>query len=253
MILELTDQEIEDLISYRFAPELPEKEGFKLVDFLNDSNLNSFLEKAEKQLRAEDIKVTASIFMKRQAFLAVIYLFSMSAFNKQLDVSLKNITLVNAFKNGAWLPEFHFVNKSVSVCQSEMRNEWRTDAIRHLFADSLFPILDSVSKLVKIPKLILWENIAIYIYWLYEKVLREAADADLRARSAEDFHYLIHLAPGTLFGNYHQNPLSRYFSNPVFLEESKSMIRVRKTCCFNFRTEGGDFCSTCPRVCKQQN
>ena len=253
MNFELTDQEIEDLINYRFASERPEHDSFELSDFLKESELNSYLKTVQNQLGAADTKAAASIFMKRQAFLAVIYLFSMSAYNKQLDVSLKNITLVNTFKKGVWLPEFYFTNKSVSVCPSETRDEWRTESIRHLFADNLFPLMDAVSKLVKIPKLILWENIAIYLYWLYEKVLGEAEDADLRSRAAEDFHFLIHLAPGWLFGNYHQNPLSRYYSEPVLQEETNSFIRVRKTCCFSYRTDGGDFCSTCPRICKQPN
>ena len=49
--------------------------------------------KLVRHIGSPNLKVTASIFVKRYAFLAVIYLYGMTAWNKKLNVSLNNISI----------------------------------------------------------------------------------------------------------------------------------------------------------------
>lgn len=251
MNAELTAKESGILANYRFVVSEPDKEvQIEFKPFMDESMMGAYLDRFNEGLKAPDAKTAASVFMKRHAFLAVLYLYSMTAFNKKLDVSPENIILADAIKDGLWLPEFYLKSKIADVCPDEEREEWRMEAVRHLFVDNLFPVMDAISKSAKISKLVLWENVAVYIFWLYEKILNESGDPDVRVRAAEDFAFLVESAPGRLFGRYHKNPIARYYTKPIYQEVTDSYIRVRETCCYSYRLkEKGDFCKTCPRTC----
>ena len=110
--------------------------------------------------------------------------------------------------------------------------------------------MDAISKSAKISKMILWENVAVYIFWLYEKILSQAEDHEVKERAQEDFSFLIETAIGKLFGRYHSNPIAGFHTEPVYQEESDTYIRIRKTCCFSYLLKDkGSYCKTCPRTC----
>ena len=251
MKAELTATEIAILTNYRFVDSEPDNDiQIDFRPFTDESAMGAYLERFNEGLKAPDAKTAASVFMKRHAFLAVLYLYSMTAFNKRLDVSPENIILADAIKDGLWLPGFYLKNKSTDVCPSDQREEWRKEAVRHLFIDNLSPVMDAISKSAKISKLILWENVAVYIFWLYEKILGESDDTLVKERAAEDFSFLVESAPGKLFGRHHKNPIARFYRKPVYEEETDSFIRVRETCCYSYKLkEKGRYCKTCPRTC----
>jgi ferric iron reductase protein FhuF len=251
MKAELTANEIEILANYRFVVSEPEEEvQINFKPFMDESTMGAYLERFNEGLEAPDAKTAASVFMKRHAFLAVLYLYSMSAFNKKLDVSPGNIILADAIKDGLWLPEFYLKSKTAEVCPEEQRELWRMEAVRHLFVDNLVPVMEAISKSAKISKMILWENVAVYIFWLYEKILNESGNYEVKLRAADDFFYLVESAPGKLFGKYHKNPLSRFYQKPIYQEENNTFTRIRKTCCYSYRLkEKGGYCKTCPRTC----
>ncbi|RSD28355.1 siderophore-iron reductase FhuF [Mesobacillus subterraneus] len=251
MKTELTPKEIAILGNYRFVTSEPGNEvelDFSML--VKKESMSHYLKLFQEELRAPDMKTAASVFMKRHAFLAVLYLYSMSAFNKKLNVDPDNIILADAIKDGLWLPEFYLKSKQTIPCPDGQREEWRKEAVRHLFEDNLFPVMDTLSRMARISKLILWENVSVYIFWLYEKILSQLEDEEIKARAEADFFYLLMSAPGKLFGNNQKNPMARYYSEPVYHEESDSYIRMRKTCCFSYRLkEKGGLCKTCPRTC----
>lgn len=250
MKAELTPNEVEILANYRFVVSEPEKNvQIDFRPFTDEVAMGAYLERFNEGLKAPDTKTAASVFMKRHAFLAALFLYSMSAFNKKLDVSPENIILADAIKDGLWLPEFYLKSKSAEVCPPGQREAWRSEAVRHLFADNLIPVMDAISKSSKISKMILWENVAVYIFWLYEKILSASEDQEVRMRAAEDFSFLVESAPGKLFGRYQKNPLARFYHKPTDQEENYTFTRTRQTCCYSYKLkEKGGYCKTCPRT-----
>lgn len=251
-MMQLSQQEIDRLQDFRLAVGKNDEElTSELNDLLDEKSLYAFLQKLEKQLGAPDSKVTSSVFVKRYAFLAVMYLYAMSCWNKKLDISFDNVTLVSKMDHGHWLPDFYFHLQKAEGFSGGSREQWRENAVKELFADHLNTLLNKLLKTTKIAKLILWENIAIYIFWLYETALASEKDEEVRERAHEDFKYLIEQAPGSLFGDYHQNPLKRYYNQPEFVEHFQDFVRVRKTCCFTYQLPNNkDHCKTCPIICR---
>ncbi|MDA6131078.1 ferric iron reductase, partial [Escherichia coli] len=91
----------------------------------------------------------------------------------------------------------------------EEREKWREDALRTLFNGHIFPVLNGIANEANVSKLILWENIAIYLFWLYEKILPLETHSE---RAAEDFEFNLEKASGNLFGCEKTNPLKKFDS-----------------------------------------
>ncbi len=231
------------------APALHRLEDFRLVQEENDAPLSVntghllqpgemeiYLNRLAKELDAP-LPAAGSLFMKRYSFLAVIYLYSFTAGNCRLDVSFSNITVVSGYKNGMWLPGFYLNDTSSVQTESEPREERREECFEALFSEHMQTLLERVSKAAGVSRYILWENIAVYIYWLYESVLAGEHD-EVKARGADDFACLLGL-PGKLFG-IKDNPLKKYHS-------PEKEAKMRKTCCLSNLINDSMRCTTCPK------
>ncbi|MHC0038207.1 IucA/IucC family C-terminal-domain containing protein [Pseudoneobacillus sp. C159] len=215
------------------------------LDRLLSGEMESYLQKVMVGIGAPNEKVAASIFMKRYAFFAVMALFTMSHSDRKINIQTSNVTLVSHFEDGHWLPRFFL--KDLNLYESnEVREKWREGYIKDLFVTHLYPLMDQLSKVTNVSKLILWENIAVYLFWLYETVLVDSSD-EQKQKMEEDFRYLFYEAPGSLFGDYHQNPLTQFDGEKIFYPAAGKEIRTRKTCCFNYKLVGNQKrCNTCP-------
>jgi ferric iron reductase protein FhuF len=246
----LTKDELVHLRQFRLTTEEKLSElSIPLNELLDEDVLLSYLEKVGGHIGSPNLKVTASIFVKRYAFLAVIYLYGITVWNKKINISFNNIRLQTEEVEDMWLPKFYLHNTQIEIAK-ENRYEWREKALKVFFSENAHVLITQLSKATKQSKLILWENIAIYLFWLYESVLQKLDDEELRNRAKEDFHYLIYETPGSLFGNDHANPIKRYYYNKRYQEHLQEEVRVRTTCCFSYLLKGAtNRCKTCPQTC----
>ncbi|MBB6446170.1 IucA/IucC family C-terminal-domain containing protein [Bacillus benzoevorans] len=239
----LNSAEIEQLKAFRFTTEETSSAlSIRLDRLLDEEIFLRYLENAGSRIGSPGLKVTASIFFKRYAFLTVIYLYGMTVWNKKLPVSFNNISIQTNDTEDLWLPKFLFHSLKFEMA-SENRKKWREKALKEFFAESAFGLIEHVSA-AKVPKSVLWENIAIYVFWLYETVLPELEDECIRKRAKEDFAYLISEVPGNIFGYEQENPIHLFYHNG----RNEQNVRVRTTCCFSYALEGSNKrCKTCPR------
>lgn len=247
-----TSEEIEQLANYRLSTELKDRSSklsVRIEDLLDDDILLQFMQDTSKHIGSPNMKVTASMFSKRLAFLCAIYLYSMSAFNKKLNISLDKIFLQTDETDPIWLPTFYFEQLKVEIGGVE-RREWREEGLEDFFSNTISPLITKISKETKQSKLILWENIAIYIFWIYETILAQHENEEVRVRAKEDFHFLVQEAPGQLFGKHHENPIKRHYHDKTYVEHLGEEVRVRTTCCFYYLiTDTSQRCRICPQTC----
>jgi len=237
---ELTENELLVLEKYRLGSK--SADSFPIASLLDESFLKDFLEKLALTIGAPSTKVAASIFIKRYVFLAVTVLYSMSVWNKKLNISVDNVSMESPEQGKAWLPSFSLKEMTTQDWNGENRTQWRDTVLRDLFTNNIYPIIMALEKAVGISKLILWENIAVYLFWLYEKELKDNENSNV----ADDFRYLLLEAEGSLFGQYNLNPLQRYYAEKTYVEEMDEEIRLRKTCCFSYQLPAGKRCKVCP-------
>lgn len=234
------ERELLQLKKYRLSGSL--EKSFNAQDLLDESFLKEFTKNLALAICAPSEKIAASIFIKRYAFLAVISLYGMTVWNKKINVALDNVNMEVVEPGKDWLPKFSFKKVKLEDWNGENRDEWRIEVIQDLFAKNIYPIIEKLEKVFHISRLILWENIAVYVFWLYESELKDLENDNV----VNDFHYLILEAEGQLFGRYNCNPLQKYFGEKTYLEKSDDEIRVRKTCCFSYQLPAGKRCKTCP-------
>jgi len=247
----LSEQEIAELLKFRYTPKLELGSSVTLIsNLVSKEHMQAFLEEVKVELNAPDLKVTASVFMKHFAFVVGIYLFALSSWNKRLCFTLDSLYIQSSNREGNWLPEYYFKDLSIEEYTGNERTHWRDQAIQHLFRDIVNPVLSTLTTQRNISKSILWENIAVYLHWLYERLL----DSESESLAYEDYNFIVNQAPGQLFGPYERNPLQRYNTEPVYLSALNESIRIRKTCCFTYQLGAKrTYCNTCPLYCKQFN
>ncbi|CAH2714428.1 hypothetical protein BACCIP111895_01591 [Neobacillus rhizosphaerae] len=240
MANKMTDQELLQLKKYRFNSRL--EHSFSAAELLDESSLNGFLKDLALAIGAPSEKIAASMLIKRYAFFAVMSLYALTVWNKKINLSLDNVKMEPAEQGKNWLPAISLTDLTVVDWDGEDRPEWRKSVFNDLFANNIYPIITKLEKTVGISRLILWENISVYLFWLYETELNDIENDNV----ASDFHYLIFEAEGQVFGRYNENPLQKYYGEKTYVKERDAELRVRKTCCFSYQLPAGKRCKTCP-------
>lgn len=241
-----TDQEKSILSQYRFS-DRPLEGMISASSLLDPERLEAFISELKTTFRTDYDKVAASIFIKRYAFLAVISLYSMSAWNKKLNLDPDNIFIEPPSGDAKWLPKFYFASTEMEEGQSggtsgdrwpfPKEKAFQVEVLSGLFAGHLNPLVNRLARMTGVSKLILWENIAVYIMWLYETVLEYDRELD----------FIFNEAGGELFGSYHSNPLKKFYTGKTYVDDLDEMVRIRQTCCFSYLTgEKAARCKTCP-------
>lgn len=247
MLQKLTPLQIKELLPFRFAEEKRQSQlSVEMIEWQSDHYCQTYLEKVRCHIGAANERTAASMFIKRYAFLPVIFLYAMSIWNGRLDISFSNVSLETEDTDELWLPGFFFKDTKIAMFQQD-RELWREECIKNLFAHHVNPLINQLSNVSKISKLILWENIAVYIIWLYENLFtRESMTEEMLKRCENDFSYLLFQAKGSLFGAYSENPLKRFYNQPIYLEDIQAEVRPRSTCCYSYLTESKKRCISCP-------
>lgn len=252
MLSAFTPEEL-DYLTINFSmltnASLVPKCSIKSIDLLDEEKSIVYLDWLTSILKSPSRIITASQFSKRYAFLTVgPSLYSMTMYNKGLDLSIENCHIESVDHNESWISNMRLTDLKVIEITNEKRYEWRDEVIRNIFAGNLAKIWRSISKASNIPMSILWENTAIRVYSLYEKRIGEGASRQEKSRIQEDFEYLISHAPATLFGET-ENPLARYYGPKSTISSSNQAVRIRNTCCLYYEVStNGSYCSTCPKV-----
>ncbi len=223
-----------------------------LTQLLNPEFCNAFLDELAVPLGAPNAKITASLLSKRLAFLFTAGpLVAMTLFNQGLDLSVENVIL--EFRHDqVWqsrLPLLRLQTEPFNIeQQAEDREAWRERILHRLFAGNLSIVWDALRASSGVSSNVLWENLAVRIFSLYERRMQTLATTDIeRARIKDDFDYIIRRAPSEVFG-LSRNPLTRF--HLPFVSQAGKRVRFRRTCCFYFRaTVPAEYCTVCPLLC----
>ncbi|WP_209121381.1 IucA/IucC family C-terminal-domain containing protein [Alkalihalobacillus sp. BA299] len=220
-----------------------------VVDMFDRDQLANYLNMVQKELQAPDLKVAASAFSKRYSYLIVVPAFySLYMLNKQLNMSVNNLYLMSSASSERWLPRIYLKDqRAYTPDTTEERECSRNQLIESIFVNHLSPLWNELSEVCKIPKPILWENTAVYTFWIFESLLqRTDIPSELRDAIKVDFEFLLYEAQASIFKSLNENPIRAFYCEKTNLDGKQ--VRVRKTCCFYYAlSKDGDMCNGCPR------
>lgn len=232
--------------NFRFTEEISTfREGQIRTDqLLIKQNLIDYITWYKSYIQAPNHFVSASQIVKRYGFLLCIpSLAAMTLFSKRLNVAPNNCHIEPEIQGEHWLPRLRLEKQIAQENQFKTRKEWVEFCLRHIFREHLTKVIGLTSETFNIPQQILWENVAIYVFWLYENALKQTKEIK-DSVIEEDFRLILN-APGEVFGTS-QNPLSPFFTSKTIDDENE--IRFRQTCCFAYELPNLGFCQTCPKI-----
>lgn len=216
---------------------------------MDESTLRVELLWIQQTMEAANLRAAASMLAKRYSFVAVAALYSFIVFQKKINASTENVLLHTEDAETMWLPKV-FISEIETIEVTEGNRKILLDELLdELFAHQIEPIWSALRKVTKISKLTLWENVAVYIHWLYDLLLENEEIDNVEVQKV--LQYVLEEAEGHQFGSYHHNPLARYSPLPQYVEKQKQEVRVRQTCCLSYQTGAKEtYCRTCPVICK---
>jgi ferric iron reductase protein FhuF len=223
---------------------------------LDDALCLETLHKIMPELGAPNLKVTASLVIKRMAFLTLApVLYAMSGFDKGLDASIENSVFEYPLDNKIWQSKMPLKNTSVSVLErsdKEGRAAWRHEILSKVFSGHLTLLVEQFYRLTKVSRRILWENVAVRVFSIYEQRILASVIEEKRATAEADYAYLLDKNTTQLFG-LNENPLTVFYRDKEFTALSDNPVRVRRTCCFYYQaTEPPVYCGSCPLPLKKK-
>ncbi len=244
---QLTNNQLNDLVE-NFRIEADQNSNmFSLSKLRDEQFLCEVLEEAKVDFDTDNLFIAASQFIKRIGFLIVVpTLYNLTKHNQWLSANWSNQYIVPRVKNNKWVPSLYLDDLAVTSIDETSRQKLLPQYLEQLFGD-IATLIESVSSISRVPKPILWENIAVYIYWLYEVKLSEETDEKIMTRVHHDFHFLIYELEAKQFHESFQ-PLKRFHGIKRLVSLDAEPVRIRRTCCFYYEVnESRNCCGNCPK------
>lgn len=193
-----------DLLTEEFRLALEPSEDRRLsmpaLDLLDRDKCLGYIGRAGEVFEGQTIAANASLFAKRYSYLTIASsLYAMSAMDKGLDYSIENAHIESVWRGSAWLPRIRLEKWEANRPEAGKREAWRERIVASVFADNISRAWNAISAYVPVSKAVLWENAAIYVFWLYENRFLEGLDEERQAIVRSDLAYLVE-APPHLFG-----------------------------------------------------
>ncbi|WP_054754494.1 hypothetical protein [Piscibacillus salipiscarius] len=171
-------------------------------------------------------------------------LYLLTVHDMKLNLSFNRAAIVPNRVGDKWLPNLYMDDLEVELIEPSLREDERRKLTEELFAkmDQLVNVFNKVSR---VPKPNLWENISIYVYWLYEKKLKDERFAEVAERVDSDYQYLIFGMSSDIFSD-DCNQLTNFYWGRRIKEDG---TRIRRTCCFYYGANSDrKCCKTCPKA-----
>ncbi|WP_408009607.1 IucA/IucC family C-terminal-domain containing protein [Pseudalkalibacillus sp. A8] len=233
--------------NYRLATEFSSDDlSISSGDLLKQAKMERYIDRLTSMLNSPNSLVTASQFSKRYAFLLTAPFFSsVTLFSRILDASPGNCRVQPDSQYGLMRPSLYLHNTNTRETSINWKQELYI-GLEIIFRDHITPVWDRISTLTSVPSPILWENTAVYFFWLYETNFHDHTELASSERIKEDFQMILE-APAECFG-LNENPLKKYKHPRQTLLKSEPPVRVRKTCCLYYEVNPERvFCKNCPR------
>ena len=194
-----------------------------LSDLFHETSLDQHLTRLTTEFGSPTRAHAASMTAKRIGYIAALMIYALNKHAVLIHPKVSTfVTIAKESTNTSWKPVYSFPLETAEPLQSTV--EWIT---QELYAQTIVPIVELLSKERGISRVVLFENIFIYIRWIFISKLQDNIT----------FQQLIE-SSALEFGVKKLHPIALY-------ESGRSTLR--KTCCLYYQTHDAvKTCKTCP-------
>ena len=217
-------------------------------DLQQAESLRPFLTAYARHIKAAELDVPAAYLSSYCTGLLLSSLYALSAWNRSVELHPQRLAVL-IVQEGDYasirleVDEFTGVAAPVDV---DERKRWVESQLTELISDTLRPLIDAAAAASGLNARFLWGQMTARVGYYVEYLLADADHEPVRSRLSEDYELLKELEP-SVFGQS-RNPLvakARYVDN---WQEGGGPLRMKHVCCLYHKTEGGDYCYTCPKM-----
>ena len=216
------------------------------------SAMEAHLRQYAPLMKALELPAAAAYFCANFAFVALTLQLSISLNSTAPDLSLDNITVQLYPDNGKfayWYKLERYSAEAAPTCEHS-RSEWIKEKQIHFYRHTVRPLFEAVSAVGGLGIAHLWGLLPTKFNYHISDWIDKAKTNEQKQRIAEDYSILIRHVPAEAFGRA-KNPFDVSIRWLEDLRDPAKQVRMKNVCCMYYRTEGGQYCYTCPRMDEQ--
>ncbi|MEK8131984.1 (2Fe-2S)-binding protein [Paenibacillus filicis] len=223
------------------------------AELLQPGVMNSFLELYGQRIKALEPAAAAVYMGSWLGFLALGQQYVLSAHNRCLDMSLDNLVIQLYEKDSYTLVSFKLGEGPEGSAPEELsaREGWLGATLEALYGCTLRPLLAAIAEASGVEIGQLWGQFPTKFNYYIDYLTSGDSPAELKERIQEDYRYLRQELPAEVFGRK-KNPLDVKVRMIESLKEPGKQMRMKNACCLYYRTEGGQYCYSCPRMKEEE-
>ena len=217
------------------------------AELLHPAEMDRFIRTYMPLIKTDDPAVAGTFFCGWFRSVCLVQQYVVSVHDTSLDLSLSNLTVHLYPKNDRYGFAFRCNEMREFQAPPVLRKTWLKEVFTALYRDQVRPLVESVSRSTRANTGLLWGQFATGFHYYLNVFAERVGDGFRRRQIAEDYRFLREQLDGAVFGRK-KNPFDvnvRYVDNPW---EPGKPLPMKATCCMYYRTEGGDFCYTCPKL-----
>ncbi|WP_342561180.1 (2Fe-2S)-binding protein [Paenibacillus sp. FSL R7-0345] len=223
--------------------------SFNVAEMTDEAGMRAFVECYRPLIKGLDDKVAATYFAGAFGNVALAVQYALSVYSASPGISLSDLSVHLIPSNGYWRVVFSLDEWSFTPAPADakLRTDWRNEQLTQFYRDSAAPLMSMLSHVTGLAGSEIWGQLPTKFNYYLEVFTSRDLPAGLPETLQEDYRYLREEMPAEVFG-LKRNPFHVQVRKIESLAEPGKTVNMRNRCCLYYRTEGGSYCYTCPRM-----
>jgi len=240
---------MEQQFGLTFEPHPSPIAAFKLIDLFEETRMKQLLDVYTPLIKGLEPTVGGMYLTSSFISFGAALHYMVAVRSEAIDFSAERFTaeVVHINGNYSYYTVRFRVDELVPIAINPQRRERQRDELfAGLYGRTIRPLIEKLSEVSGTPRMQMWGAFPRITY-AYEHLIAIEQDAQRKRQLQDDFRYTTEEMPPDAFGTK-RNPYNhtyRLLDNPYNPDQP---YRMKPTCCMYYRTEGGHYCYTCPRL-----
>ncbi|WP_310828817.1 (2Fe-2S)-binding protein [Paenibacillus pedocola] len=235
-------------------PTAPEgaRYSFAARELTREDGMRAFIDCYRPIIKGLDDKVAASYFAGSFGNVALAVQYAISVYSAMPKVSLSDLSVHLIPAEGYWRVAFSLDTWTFSPAPAdpEQRISWRNGRLTQFYQETAAPLLSVLSNVTGLGISEIWGQLPTKFNY-YIEMLAAGSNNGLMQTIQADYRYLTDEMPAAVF-QLARNPFHVKVRKVEALADPASTVQMRNRCCLYYRTEGGSYCYTCPRLTEEE-
>ncbi|ULO10109.1 (2Fe-2S)-binding protein [Paenibacillus sp. 19GGS1-52] len=252
----MNETQLKDLSS-KFDLHTTPPEGtlhsFVALELTNEENMRAFVGTYRPLMKALDDRAVAAYFANWLSTLALAVQYSLTFYLSVPVINLSNLQIHLIPANGYCRVAFSLKGWRMTEAPIDEvgREAWRDEVLVLFYRDTMAPLLNKMAEVGGLPMSEVWGQLPTKFNYYIEILAKEMGDPSLVHRLYQDYQYLVKDVPAEVFG-ISRNPFQVLVRTIEDIADPDKNVQMRNRCCLYYRTDGGSYCYTCPRLKEEE-